>query len=63
MKEIILRHIKGVNLSKPFSAKILGGGRGFGYALAMETYSNEIAPTLRAAANNFIVIAVVIEKL
>lgn len=63
MKEIILRRIKGVDINKTFSANLLGGPRGFGNALAMETVSNDIVPTLRVASKNFIVIAVVIEKL
>ena len=47
MKKIRIRHTNGTDLSKTFSAKILGGGRGFGDALALETFSNDVSPTIK----------------
>lgn len=60
MKQIRLRHSNGVNLNRIFSAKLLGGGRGFNDALAMETFSNTESPTLRTISG-FVVISQICE--
>lgn len=61
MKEIRLRHCNGVDLNRTFSAKIVGGGRGYDDALALETYSNDCCHTLRTITG-FIVVALRKEK-
>ena len=47
MKKIRIRHPNGTDLSRLFSAKILGGGRGFADAVALETFSNDFTPTIK----------------
>ena len=47
MKKIRIRHTNGTDLQRTFSAKILGGGRGFEDAVALETFSNDIAPCIK----------------
>lgn len=47
MKKIRIRHTNGTDLTRLFSAKILGGGRGFNDALALETFSNDFSPTIK----------------
>ena len=47
MKKIRIRHTNGTDLTRLFSAKILGGGRGFNDALALETFSNDFTPTIK----------------
>ena len=47
MKPIKFRHVGGVNLNRTFSARILGGERGFGDKLALESYSNDVAPCIK----------------
>lgn len=47
MKKIRIRHTNGTDLSRLFSAKILGGGRGFADAVALETFSNDFTPTIK----------------
>lgn len=61
MKDIKLRRCNGVDLNKIFSAKLVGGSRGYDDALALETYSNTCAPTLRTITG-FIVVAQIIDK-
>lgn len=41
-----LRVASEVNIGMTYSAKILGGGRGFGDACAFETFSNKVFPSL-----------------
>jgi hypothetical protein len=47
MKKIRIRHTNGTNLNELFSANLLGGGRGFDDALALETFSNDFTPTIK----------------
>lgn len=47
MKKIRIRHTNGTDLTRLFSAKLLGGGRGFYDTLALETFSNDITPTIK----------------
>ena len=57
MKLIGLRHIHGVSLGKVFSARLMGGERGINDGCnALETYSNEIAPTIRTMPNFTLVV-------
>ena len=47
MKKIRIRHTNNTDIRKTFSAKLLGGGREFEDALAMETFSNDFTPTIK----------------
>lgn len=47
MKTIRIRHTNGTDIGRLFSAKVLGGGRGFSDALALETFSNDFTPTIK----------------
>lgn len=47
MKKIRIRHTNGTDLNRTFSAKILGGDRGFTDAVALETFSNDFTPTIK----------------
>ena len=42
-----LRHANGVDLTRTFSANLLGGPRSFGNANALESFSNEVTPTIQ----------------
>ena len=47
-KKIKIRHTNGTDLTRLFSAKILGGSRGFDdNTLALETFSNDFTPTIK----------------
>lgn len=46
MKKLRLRISNGVDVNNVYSATIKGGSRGFGDALAIETYSNDVVPTI-----------------
>ena len=47
MKKLRLRISNGVDVNNNvYSATIKGGSRGFCDALALETYSNDVAPTI-----------------
>ena len=47
-KKIRIRHTNKTDLSRLFSAKILGGSRGFDSdTLALETFSNDFSPTIK----------------
>ena len=61
MKKIRIRHTNGTDLNRLFSANLLGGGRGFDDAVALETFSNEFTPTIRCM-NNFVLIVEVDEN-
>lgn len=63
MKKIRIRHTNASNtdLGRTFSAHICGGGRGFENECALESYSNELFPTLKAVVG-FTVIVEVYEK-
>lgn len=51
-KKIELRISNNVDTTKVFSANLRGGGRGIdNETMALETHSNEIAPTLRTLTN------------
>lgn len=50
-----LRHSNNVDLAKTFIASLRGGGRGYPDCMALETFSNDIAPTIRCV-NNFTLI-------
>ena len=56
MKRIELRHCNGVDLNRVFSAKLVGGIRGYEDSMALETYSNDCCPTLRTIMG-FIVVS------
>ena len=62
MKKIRLRHANNVDLTQTFSASIRGGGgvRGFTDAMALETHSNDIYPTVKTV--NFCVIVEVSDE-
>lgn len=47
MKAIRIRKVNDVNLTRLFSAHLCGGGRGYTDALALESYSNDIFPTVK----------------
>lgn len=42
-----IRHMNGVDVGKTFTAKLSGGVRGFGDAMALETFSNDVTPTIK----------------
>ena len=44
---IRLRPTKGVDINKPFSGSIRGGGRGYADACALEPHSNEVFPCVK----------------
>lgn len=46
-KTMRLRHANCVDLTRTFSANLLGGPRSFGDANALESFSNEVTPTIR----------------
>lgn len=48
MKKIRFRHVNGVDIGRTFSAHLCGGGRGYEDAAALESYSNEIVPCIKA---------------
>lgn len=51
-KKIELRISNNVDTTKVFSANLRGGGRGIDEeTMALESHSNEIAPTLRTLTN------------
>ena len=54
-KPIVFRHSNGADITRTFSANLLGGPRSFGYANALETFSNDVTPTVRCV-NNFVLI-------
>lgn len=60
MKKIRLRHSNNVDLTQTFSASIRGGVRGFTDAMALETHSNDIYPTVKTV--NFCVIVEVSDE-
>lgn len=60
MKKIRLRHSNNVDLTQTFSASIRGGGRGFDDAMALESHSNDIYPTVKTV--NFCVIVEVSDE-
>lgn len=58
MKEIRIRHTNGTDLTKTFSAKVLGGGRGFDDAVALETFSNDVSPTIKTVIGFTLIVEV-----
>lgn len=58
MKKIRIRHTNGTDLSRMFSAKILGGGRGFADAVALETFSNNYTPTIKCVQNFTVIVEI-----
>ena len=58
MKPIRIRHTNDTDLSRTFSAKILGGSRGFEDACAMETFSNDFTPTLKCMSGFTLIVEV-----
>lgn len=60
MKKIRFRHSNGVDLTATFSAKILGGGRGFIDACALESFSNKVFPCVRVGGGHTAPIVVTI---
>ena len=63
MKKIRIRHTNGTDLTRLFSAKILGGGRGFDEnTLALETFSNDFTPTIKCLQGFTLIVEVEDEK-
>ena len=62
MKKIRIRHTGGTNLNELFSGRIMGGERGFGDSLAMETFSNDLAPTIKCMQGFTVIVEVYEEK-
>jgi hypothetical protein len=58
MKKVRIRHTNGTDLTRLFSAKILGGGRGFDDALALETFSNDFTPTIKCVQSFTLIVEV-----
>lgn len=58
MRAIRLRHTNGTRLDKTFSAKLLGGERGFEDALALETFSNDFTPTIKCLQGFTVIVEV-----
>ena len=58
MKKIVFRHSNGVDLTKTFSARIMGGCRGFGDACAMESFSNDVAPCVKCVQSFSVIVEV-----
>ena len=58
MKKIRFRHSNGVDLTATFSAKILGGGRGFIDACAMESFSNDVSPCIKTMQGFVVIIEI-----
>lgn len=48
MKKMRIRMTEGVDETRLFSASIRGGARGFADAVAIESHSNEVVPTIKA---------------
>lgn len=61
MKEIDIRFANNVDTRKVFSANLLGGPRGFGDKMAIETFSNKVTPSIRTM-NNFVYVNQIYEK-
>lgn len=61
MKKLRLRIANNVDCSRLFSASIRGGQRGYDDACAVETHSNDIAPTIKTV-EGFTVIVEVYEE-
>jgi hypothetical protein len=55
MKKLKFRHSNDVDITKVFSASIRGGQRGYEDAMAVESHSNDVFPTIKAV-NAFSVI-------
>lgn len=47
MKKLRLRVANDVDLTRTFSASIRGGQRGYEDAMAVESHSNDVAPTIK----------------
>lgn len=47
MKKIRLRIANNVDVARTFSASLLGGGRGYSDACALESRSNDVTPTIK----------------
>lgn len=48
MKKMRIRMTEGVDETRLFSASIRGGARGFADAVAIESHSNDVSPTIKA---------------
>ena len=53
-----LRHSNGVDLTRTFSAKILGGGRGFVDDTALESFSNDLSPCIKTLVGFTVIVEV-----
>lgn len=58
MKKIRIRHTNGTDLTQTFSAKLMGGSRGFSDAIAMETFSNDMTPTIKCVSGFTLIVEV-----
>lgn len=58
MKKIRIRHTNGTDLTRTFSAKLLGGSRGFSDAIAMETFSSDVTPTIKCLCGFTLIVKV-----
>jgi hypothetical protein len=58
MKKIRIRHTNGTDLTKTFSAHLCGGGRGYGDANALESYSNDLVPCIKTLIGFVLIVEV-----
>ena len=58
MKNIRIRHTNGTDLTRLFSARLIGGGRGYVDAMAVETFSNDLAPCIKTMQNFTLIVEV-----
>ena len=58
MKKLRLRIANDVNIGRTFSASIRGGSRGYEDACALETHSNDIAPTIKTVEGFTVIVEV-----
>lgn len=61
-RSIRIRRVNDVNLGKTFSAHLCGGSRGFDDAVALESYSNELVPTIKCIMGFILIVEVDEEK-
>ena len=58
MKMIRIRHTNGIDLDRLFSARLMGGVRGFGDAFALETFSNDLSPCIKCMQNFTLIVEI-----
>lgn len=60
--KVRLRHSNGVDLHRMFSAKILGGSRGFHDMPALESFSNEVSSCIKTSPNFTVLVEVSVNE-